>query len=363
MYKPYVNLASNYKKCTIKSKNDYLELNYLTPTLVNALVGINQTKEIGHEQQKIITISCLKNRPDIISDLSQSRSSRLWDFILKETPCIAGTLPIYTVKQRNGCIDQNELLEIIIDQIESGVGVITIHLTPTRELYELSRNRLVPCTSRGGALVLRDLIATNWQYDNVYLRILSDIISIARKHGTVISLGASFRSANIIESLDSVQQKEILAQLQLGDNIYKQGVGVIIESPGHAPPVNIQKIADILRPSGFPIMPLGPIPTDIAIGMDHISGAIGATLLGLEGAAHLLTAVTRKEHIGGIPSLTDTVEAIESTKIAAHIIDLYKIGDVAQDFLITNERALYKTCIYGNHFEGCTRCGKNCPLK
>lgn len=46
-------------------------------------------------------------------------------------------------------------------------------------------------------------------------------------------------------------------------------------------------------------MPLGPIPTDIAIGMDHIAAAIGATIMGIEGCANIISTVTREEHTGG----------------------------------------------------------------
>jgi superfamily II DNA or RNA helicase len=50
----------------------------------------------------------------------------------------------------------------------------------------------------------------------------------------------------------------------------------------------IRALAKRMRKTGCPIMPLGPLPTDVAIGQDHISAAIGATLMGLEGAAHIL---------------------------------------------------------------------------
>lgn len=126
--------------------------------------------------------------------------------------------------------------------------------------------------------------------------------------------------------MDEVQQAEIKAQMTLASEIAEAGVGVIIESPRHARPSDIQVCARHLAQSGFPIMPLGPIPTDAAVGLDHVAAAIGATLMGVEGAAHILAAVTREEHTGGIPTLASTIEAAQATRVAAHIIDIHQIN-------------------------------------
>jgi phosphomethylpyrimidine synthase len=128
-------------------------------------------------------------------------------------------------------------------------------------------------------MVLRDLIAKKFKYENIYLKILPQIISYAQKYGVVLSLGTTFRSGNIFDSNDMAQKMEIESQLLLAKYISERGVGVIIESPGHARPKDIRDISLILRNSGFPIMPLSPIPTDIAVGMDHLSSAIGAELV------------------------------------------------------------------------------------
>ena len=68
--------------------------------------------------------------------------------------------------------------------MESRVGFITIHPTPTKEIYELSLKRLVPVTSRGGGLVIKDALAREWKYENVYLKLLPEIVKAAKKFNT-----------------------------------------------------------------------------------------------------------------------------------------------------------------------------------
>jgi phosphomethylpyrimidine synthase len=182
------------------------------------------------------------------------------------------------------------------------------------------------------------------------------------RNSVAISIGASFRSANIFDSLDDAQRKEIESQLAFARKIAESEVGVIIESPGHAKPIDIQNCAKLLASSEFPIMPLGPIPTDIAIGFDHVAAAIGASLMGIAGAAHILAAVTREEHTGEIPSIESTLEAVTTARIAAHIIDIHQLNAIESDFDIATKRAASHTCVSDKKTKGCSRCGTACPL-
>jgi phosphomethylpyrimidine synthase len=330
-----------------------------------ALVGMSHPRQYDEQSQKVYALAQTVTRPDIISDLSIVKPSsglKLWERIARETDFVAATLPIYTAKVKNGLVDSVELLELAIEQMEGGVGLITIHPTPSILINQLSKKRLVPCTSRGGGIVITDAENRKWVDENVYLKILPQLVYHARKNGTAISLGASYRSANIFDSYDAAQVAEIEFQIELAKKIKAEGVGVIIESPGHARPRDIKSIAQLLKPGGFPIMPLGPIPTDTAIGMDHVSSAIGATLLGLEGCAHVLAAVTREEHTGGIPTIESTVEAVATARVAAHVIDLHTLSDDAKDYEIAVARANHRTCVIEKSSHGCDRCSRACPL-
>lgn len=155
---------------------------------------------------------------------------------------------------------------------------------------------------------------------------------------------------------------EIKEQIRIADEINRAGVGVILESPGHARPKDILKISSILKEREYPIMPLGSIPTEISIGMDHITAAIGATIMGLEGSANIISTVTREEHTGGIPSVAATIEAIQTAKIAAHIIDIHRLNDIEKDEQITKDRVEKGTCVYGKGSMCCSRCIQLCPL-
>jgi phosphomethylpyrimidine synthase len=69
-----------------------------------------------------------------------------------------------------------------------------------------------------------------------------------------------------------------------------------------------------------PFYVLGPLPTDIAPGYDHIVGAIGGALAGMHGA-DFLCYVTPKEHVG-LPDAADVREGVIVSRIAAHIADV-----------------------------------------
>jgi phosphomethylpyrimidine synthase len=331
------------------------------PTRVNALIGASHHRNVSDQLRKLDALRETAAPCQIVSDLSIVQTKTpIWKAIL-EFGYFAATLPIYTVKPRQGGIDEVELLDRVREQAEGGISIITIHPTPTQEIISEAQSRLVPFTSRGGGLVIKDL-AVSQRRENVYMRILPDIIAICLKYKTTISLGASFRSANIFDSADAAQMSEIRRQLELAKQIKRDGAEVIIESPGHARPSSIASIANLLSSTGIPIMPLGPIPTDVAVGQDHVSSAIGATLMGLRGAAHILAAVTREEHTGNIPSISSTIEAVRAAAIAAHVIDIEMLGATAEDLAITQRRAATRTCVDGKITKGCNRCATKCPL-
>lgn len=336
-------------------------------TLVSVLTGATSQKDTLRQIRKIEAINNLvvSERPDIISDLSLEHSrTTLYKYILRDYPdFIVSTLPIYQCKSQSGSIDDQELLDVTQDQLESGVSFITIHPTANYKIMQLAQSRMVPWTSRGGVMVMKDLSTRNFIGENVYLRILDEIIKIALKTKAAISIGASFRSANIFDSLDDCQLEEFKFQKEIADYIFERGVGVIIEGPGHSSPKSLKEVAKHYQQIGFPIMPLGPMPTDISIDQDHISSAIGATILGMLDCVDIITAVTREEHTGNVPTLESSIEAIKASKVAAHIIDMNKLQDYNMDREIVEYRTNHQTCIYGKKNSGCSRCAHVCPLE
>lgn len=332
------------------------------PVRVMALVGTTSSRDERLESEKVAQLTAYDNPPDVIADLS-IRVSRepLWRRVL-QAGFPSATLPIYTVRSADDRIDRRALLERAVEQIEGGVGMITVHPTATKDIIENAKqDRKVPWTSRGGGLVIRDLLARD-SAENAYLAILPDLISIAKRHGVTISIGASFRSATVLDANDRAQIMELRFQASLAAQLIKEGCSVIIEGPGHATPTTIKTLAAAMRKAGCPVMPLGPIPTDLAVGHDHVSAAIGATLLGLEGAAHILAAVTREEHTGGVPNIQSTLEAVDAARVAANVINLHRHGPTSEDLRIADARSVYRTCVVGRTSQGCSRCGIACPL-
>lgn len=329
------------------------------PTRVMALIGVSYAQDSAAQMAKLDALATQPVPPDIVADLSILDTLLLGQIIARGFA--ASTLPVYTVTCHAGRIDRQELLDRAVMQMELGVSMLTIHPTPSPTIIKRAQSRRVPWTSRGGGLIIKDLLAGS-SSSNAYLDILPDLADHARRHGVVLSLGASFRAANIFDSMDEAQEMEIGTQVALARQLSHEGIMVIIESPGHARPRDIRRAAMFLAPAGFPVMPLGPMPTDFSIGEDHISAAIGATLMGLEGAAHILAAVTREEHTGGVPSLESTLEAVRAAQVAAHIIDIHLRDATEADARVVADRSSHRTCVVGKVTPGCSRCGRTCPL-
>jgi len=327
-----------------------------------ALVGSTSRADEARESEKVSRLADHPHPPDIVADLSIRVSDRpLWQRIL-DAGMPAATLPIYTARRSNGRVDRRALLDRAVEQLEGGVGMITIHPTATREIVATARrDRCIPWTSRGGGIVIRDLLASDGA-SNVYLEILADLASAAKRFAATISIGATFRSATTVDADDLAQNMELDLQAALAGQLLRDQCSVIIEGPGHAPPAAIKSLAARMLAAGCPVMPLGPIPTDLAIGQDHVSAAIGATLLGLEGAAHILAAVTREEHTGGVPTINSTLEAIDAARVAAQVLDLHRMGPTLRELEIAQLRSSQRTCVVGRTVRGCARCGDSCPL-
>ena len=334
------------------------------PTALSVLVGANTHSQMEIEKDKIRTLLESSLPISIITDLSLFSSGReppLWEVVSKDGRCVPGSVPVYQVVEDDGSIEKNRLLDIIQFQAENGVRIITIHPTPTTELLRLSRNRLIPITSRGGAAICFDMIK-NQRNRNVYMEVLDDIISIAQKNSVVLSIGSSFRSANLYDSLDAVFYRELESQIKIADYCLAHNVNAVIETPGHVPPQGIFQLCDYLgQACQHPIMPLGPMPTDCAYDEDDVAATIGAVLMGTRGCADILSIVTKDEHLGGIPSKESIISAVKKYAVAKHIIDIYKIDDSSSDYSVALIRSKNSSCRIDS--TDCSRCNGLCPLK
>ena len=78
-----------------------------------------------------------------------------------------------------------------------------------------------------------------------------------------------------------------------------------------------------------PFYVLGPLVTDIGVGYDHITAAIGGAISASSGA-DFLCYVTPAEHLC-LPNAQDVLDGLMATKIAAHAADIAKKVPHARD--------------------------------
>ena len=211
-------------------------------------------------------------------------------------------------------------------------------------------------------MVLYDCRINN-RTQNIFREHIDEIADISLKYNVVISLGTTFRPGTILDACDSIHIEETLRQLNICKLLQSKGVKVMVENIGHITLDKISTHSKLLNRFNAPIMPLGPLPTDVAINEDHIANAIGASFAAYIGCAHIINCVTRYEHSKSAITQEATVEAIRAAKVAAHIADLSRNFNEANlyDTMITNNRMKEHSCFADS--KNCTRCSTVCPLK
>jgi phosphomethylpyrimidine synthase len=201
---------------------------------------------------------------------------------------------------------------------------MTLHCgISTRTLPILEKSdRIMGMVSRGGSLM------AEWmrlhQRENPLYEHYDRLLAIARKHDVTLSLGDGLRPGSICDAEDRAQISELIVLGELVDRARQAGVQVMVEGPGHVP---LNRIAADMKLqkrlcNDAPYYVLGPLPTDIAPGYDHIVGAIGGAIAAASGA-DFLCYVTPAEHLG-LPTVQDVHEGVIASCIAAHIGDLEK---------------------------------------
>lgn len=130
---------------------------------------------------------------------------------------------------------------------------------------------------------------------------------------------------------DAVETAEMIELGKLTKRAWDAGVQVMVEGPGH---MAIDEIAANVKLQkrlchNAPYYVLGPLVTDIGVGYDHITAAIGGAISASAGA-DFLCYVTPAEHLC-LPDAHDVLEGLIATKIAAHAADIAKGVPGARD--------------------------------
>lgn len=300
-------------------------------TKVNANLGTSgECSDIYQEERKLE--SALRAGTDSIMDLSTGGDlSALRSMFLEKSPTMVGTVPIYGLAAKMARenratqdMDPEVLFREIENQCRQGVDYITVHCGVTREsIRKLEAfQRIMPCVSRGGSLHMQWIRANN--QENPLYEHFDQLLEIAARYDVTLSLGDGFRPGCIQDSLDGAQLEELMILAELAGLAFKRGVQVMIEGPGHVPLNEIRAQVQLQKKlcGGAPFYVLGPLPTDIAPGYDHITSAIGGALAG-EAGADFLCYVTPAEHLR-LPGEEDVYQGVMAARISAHIADISK---------------------------------------
>jgi len=359
-------------------------------TKVNANIGTSGDHADLELELEKVRVSVAAGA-DTIMDLSTGGDlGAIRKAIMKASPIAVGTVPIYQAaaamlakKEAIAAMTADDIFAAIEQNGEDGVDFITVHCGVTRRSVASieAQGRLLGIVSRGGS------ITANWmkcnEKENPLYEQYDRLLEIARRYEMVLSLGDGLRPGCIADATDRGQVQELILLGELAKRAREKGVQVMIEGPGHVPIQEIQ--ANILLEksicNGAPFYVLGPLPTDIAPGYDHITSAIGGAIAGAAGA-DFLCYVTPSEHLR-LPTLDDVREGIMAARIAAHIADVAKgvSGARERDVMMARyrkelnwqgqistaidpskaERLLEKSAQAKE--EGCTMCGELCAIK
>lgn len=300
-------------------------------TKVNANLGASgECADMALERRKLA--AAIRAGADSVMDLSTGGDlEALRAMYLHEAGTMVGTVPIYAVATdmvRRGVplerMDPDDLFTGIETQCRQGVDYITVHCGVTRASAKKleSFQRIMPCVSRGGSILL-SWMRRNHKENPLY-EDFDTLLDIAHAHDVTLSLGDGFRPGAIADAIDGPQIEELLILAELARRARDKGVQVMIEGPGHVPLEHIQSHVYLEKKlcDGAPFYVLGPLPTDIAAGYDHITAAIGGALAGAAGA-DFLCYVTPAEHLG-LPDEDDVYQGVMAARIAAHVADLAK---------------------------------------
>lgn len=300
-------------------------------TKINANIGTSRDfVDLKYETEKAKT--ALKYGADSIMDLSTGGDLDLIrGSIIKEVSMPIGTVPIYQAGLDNKGkavveMSSDDIFNTIRKHAKDGVDFITVHVGVNRNSVErlIREDRILGVVSRGGAFTIAWMMHND--EENPLYKEFDYLCEITREYDLTLSLGDGMRSGCIDDSTDRPTFSEYITLGELAKRAREHGVQAMVEGPGHVPldeiGINVKAMKKLTN--NAPLYLLGPLPTDIAPGYDHIVGAIGGSLAGFFGA-DFLCMVTPSEHLA-LPSIEDIKEGTIVTKIAAHIADTVKDG-------------------------------------
>ena len=304
-------------------------------TKVNVNLGISGDKADAAEEWKKVKIA-EDYGADAIMDLSNSGKTRQFrQQLIDETPLMVGTVPMYDaigyMEKPLVKLTKDDLFEVVRAHAEDGVDFMTIHCGINKSVIKTFKEtgRLMNIVSRGGSLLFGWMEVTG--NENPFYEFYDEVLDICHEYDVTISLGDSCRPGCLYDSNDATETAEMIELGKLCKRAWAAGVQVMVEGPGH---MALDEIAANMKLQkrlchNAPFYVLGPLVTDIGVGYDHITAAIGGAISASSGA-DFLCYVTPAEHLC-LPNAQDVLDGLMATKIAAHAADIAKKVPHARD--------------------------------
>ena len=304
-------------------------------TKVNVNLGISGDKADAAEEWKKVKIA-EEFGADAIMDLSNSGKTRQFrQQLIDETPLMVGTVPMYDaigyMEKPLVKLTKDDLFEVVRAHAEDGVDFMTIHCGINKSVTKTFKEtgRLMNIVSRGGSLLFGWMEVTG--NENPFYEYFDELLEICHEYDVTISLGDSCRPGCLYDSNDATETAEMIELGKLCKRAWAAGVQVMVEGPGH---MALDEIAANMKLQkrlchNAPFYVLGPLVTDIGVGYDHITAAIGGAISASSGA-DFLCYVTPAEHLC-LPDAQDVLDGLMATKIAAHAADIAKKVPHARD--------------------------------
>jgi phosphomethylpyrimidine synthase len=309
--------------------------------------------------------------------------------VIEATNLSVGSVPLYqafieAIRKYGAGVDMTEddLFRATEEQARMGTNFMAIHTGINSICVQRLRGqggRYGGVCSRGGAFMIGWMIHN--QKENPLFSQFDYLLEILKEHEVTLSMGNGLRAGAVHDSTDRAQIQELIINAELADRAQAAGVQTIVEGPGHIPVDEIEANVKVMKrvTNERPFYMLGPLVTDIAPGYDHIVAAIGASLSSAYGA-DFICYVTPAEHLA-LPNVEDVRQGVMTSRIAAHVGDMVKLGARESDLemgrarrdmqwdlqfqlamdpevarQVRNERA-------PSDKRACTMCGDYCALK
>ena len=359
-------------------------------TKVNASIGTSSDIcDIDMEVRKALAAE--EEGADTLMELSAGGDlDAVRRAVLAATNRPVGNVPLYqafketTRKYQNPArLDPEYLFDLIERQLADGLSFMAIHCGINQYTIRRLRKqgfRYGGLTSKGGTFMVAWMDMN--KKENPLYEQFDRVCHLMKKYDAVLSLGNGIRAGAIHDSHDRAQMAEMIINCELAEIGREMGCQTMVEGPGHVP---MDEIAGNImlekRMSGqAPYYVLGPIPSDIGAGYDHVTAAIGAATSARHGA-DLICYITPAEHLA-LPTEADVREGVRVTRLAVHIGDLSKYPerrdrdkqaamarrdmrwDDLQNLLLFPEVARsIQESRRPEQSETCTMCGDFCAMK